>query len=472
MPDAPVQTPSFSVEVAQQGEGFRILVRSDRQERTYAVRTDSQQGFSNFYRQLSTDFGTRMPEIFGGEREWPEPAIRWRPLLTENIHPQILVGYGDPAVLKIDEGYWLVATSNDAPDAFPLLHSNDLDHWEPRGFAFPQAQEPRWAAKGRNVADFWAPEMAKAGDEYWLCFTARQASNALAIGLARSASPAGPWIDNGQPLVTGKPIDTTGLGYDPSKPQMSGGVIDSHIFVDENEDAYLFWKDDTNSIWPRPLAMLLQRHPELIGRLFEAQEDRRTAAFAAAIVNWANLQRPMTRFFLMHLFIEAALSNWHRVKSALVEFGAPSAIIEAMSTPIRAQRIAPDGRSLVGEDKIVLTNDLDWEGHLIEGPFVTRQQGRYWMFYAGNDFATPSYGIGVAVADDVLGPYSKQGDPLLKSTREWTGPGHASVAPGLNGEPQLFFHAFHPGTGGYNAFRALLTVGLEFSRERVEVVEL
>ena len=31
-------------------------------------------------------------------------AIRWRPLLTENVHPQILVGYGDPAVLKTEDG--------------------------------------------------------------------------------------------------------------------------------------------------------------------------------------------------------------------------------------------------------------------------------------------------------------------------------------------------------------------------------
>ncbi|HZC38779.1 MAG TPA: family 43 glycosylhydrolase, partial [Sphingomicrobium sp.] len=306
-----------------------------------------------------------------------------------------------------------------------------------------------------------------------LCFTARQmASNALAIGLARSASPTGPWIDNGQPLIAGKPIDFTGLGYGPSKPQVSCGVIDSHIFVDESGDAYLFWKDDTNSIWPRPLAMLLQRQPDLIGRLFEAEEDRRTAAFAAAIVSWANAQRPMIRFFLMHPFIEAALANWHRVKRTLLDFGLAPAIIEAMTTPIRAQRIAADGRSLTGENTVVLCNDLDWEGHLIEGPFVTRQEGRYWLFYAGNDFATPSYGIGVAVADHVLGPYAKQGEPVLKSTRAWTAPGHASVAPGLDGKPQLFFHAFHPGTGGYNAFRALLTVGLKFSRERVEVVEL
>jgi hypothetical protein len=314
--------------------------------------------------------------------------------------------------------------------------------------------------------------MRRVGGEYWLCFTARQRNNALAIGLARGPSPLGPWADNGAPLITGKPLDTTGLGYDSSKPQMSGGVIDSHILVDETDETYLFWKDDTNSIWPRPLAMLLRDRPDLIEQLFATEEDRRTAAFAAAVVPWANQQRPMVRFFLMHPFIEAALANWQRVKRALIAFGLAPVILEAMSTPIRAQRIARDGRSLTGDDKLVLTNDLDWEGHLIEGPFVTVQNGRYWLFYAGNDFATPSYGIGVAVADHPLGPYAKQGEPLLKSTREWTAPGHASVAPGLSGEPQLFFHAFHPGTGGYNAFRALLTVGLKFGSDRVDIVEL
>jgi len=253
---------------------------------------------------------------------------------------------------------------------------------------------------------------------------------------------------------------------------MSGGVIDPHILVDADGQKYLFWKDDTNSIWPRPLAMLLHQHPELVDQLLEGEKDRRTAAFSAAIVDWANQRRPMERFFLMQPLIEAALANWQRVQRALTDYGLAGAILDAMTTPIRGSLIADDGRSLVGESKVVLTNNLDWEGHLIEGPFVTRQGGRYWLFYAGNDFSTPAYGIGVAVADHPLGPYSKQGEPLLRSTREWTAPGHASVAPGLDGKPQLFFHAFHPGTGGYNAFRALLTVGLRFSRERVEVVEL
>ena len=462
----------FIVQSQPEADGFRFDVALGSQSKSYAVESATQQAFSAFYSELSAGFGTRVPHVHTDEIEHPPMAFPWRPLLTQNVHPQILVGYGDPAVLKTDDGWWLVATSNDAPDAFPLLHSADLEHWDPRGFVFPSGSEPAWAAKGRNVADFWAPEMEKVGDEYWTVFTARQTTNALAIGLARAPTPAGPWTDNGAPLITGKPVDTTGLGFDAGQPQMSGGVIDSHLFIDADATRYLFWKDDTNSIWPRPLAMLLREHPELIDRLFAAEADRRTAAFAAAIVPWANAQRPMVRFFTMQPLIEAALANWSQVRAALVEFGLAGTILEAMTTPVRAQCIAGDGRSLLGEDRIVLCNDLDWEGHLIEGPFVTRQEGRYWLFYAGNDFSTPAYGIGVAVADHPLGPYTKQGEPLLRSTREWLAPGHASVAPGLDGRPQLFFHAFHPGTAGYNAFRALLTVGLRFGRERVEVFEL
>jgi arabinan endo-1,5-alpha-L-arabinosidase len=453
--------PKFEIEASEHGEARLIIVSADGKRRVYELPGNEQQQYFDFFRDLSRDFGTRPPHALMAS---PDPtAIRWRPLLTENIHPQILAGYGDPAVLKSDDGWWLVATSNDAPDAFPILHSADLEHWEHRGFVFPEGREPSWCAKGRRVADFWAPEIARVGDEYWLCYTARQGSKALAIGLARARHPEGPWLDNGEPLITGTPA---------ANGAVTGGVIDSHIFVDIDGSAWLFWKDDRNSVWPRPLAMLLGEQPQLIRQLFEDEADRRTAAFAAAIVPWANQRRPMERFFLMHPLIEAALANWERVRRALTDYGLAGAILEAMTTPVRAQRIAPDGRALLGEDAVVLRNDLDWEGHLIEGPFVTRQEDRYWLFYAGNDFSTPSYGIGVAVADHPLGPYGKQVKPLLRSTADWTAPGHASIAPGVDGRPQLFFHAFHPGTGGYNAFRALLTVGLRFSRDRVEVVEL
>jgi GH43 family beta-xylosidase len=459
---------SFDVAAAEDGEegAVRFTVRaSDGRSRSYRVAASEQPLYADFYAELSRDFGTRLPHVLADPVEHPAGETEWQPLLTENISDQILCGYGDPAVLKTGDGYYLIATSNDAPDAFPILYSIDLVHWELQSFVFPRGREPVWAATGSRVADFWAPEMAKVGEEYWVAFTARQKSNALGIGLAKGPSPTGPFVDSGQPLLTGKPVNTTGMAIGP----MSGGVIDSHIFIDSNGDRYLFWKDDSNGIWPRPLAGLLRDNPGLIARLFESEEDRRSAAFAAAIVGWANGRRPMERFFLMQPLIEAALNAWPRVKQVLAEIGLAPAILEAMTTHVWGQRLADDGASFIGEPTRVLCNDLGWEGHLIEGPFVTRQNDRYWLFYAGNDFASPAYGIGVAVADHPLGPYVKQSEPLLKSTREWTAPGHASVAAGLDGRPQLFFHAFHPGAGGYNAFRALMTVSLRFSETQASI---
>src|SRR3954471_4216345 len=464
---------AFEVEPVAEGDATLIEVRGagSGETRTYRIAGGEQEDYAAFFAELARDYGTRLPHILDRRHAAPPGDIEWRPLIVDNLHALTTAGYGDPAVLVTDQGYVLVATSNDAPDAFPILRSDDLRHWEHRGFVFAAGEGPAWAAQGRRQSDFWAPEMARVRDEYWLCYTARQHSNALAIGLAKSDSPFGPWRDLGRPLIAGHGINTTGLPDDPPRPLLSGGVIDSHIFIDANGERYLYWKADTNGIWPRPLAALLRERPGLIGRLFASEEDRRTAAFAAAIVPWANRRRPIERFFWMQPLIEAALANWRPVQAALAEFGLAGAILEGRRTPIYAPRLAEDGESLVGEPRIVLANDQDWEGHLIEGPWVTRQDGRYWLFYAGNDFSTPAYGIGVACADHPFGPYAKQAEPLLRSTREWTAPGHASVAPGVDGRPQLFFHAFHPGTGGYNVFRALLTVGLDFG-EKAEVVEL
>ena len=450
----------FTVEASVDGDASEFVVTAGNKTARYRVERSEQPDYVRFFAAVAADFGTRTPHALREPvAETADP--RWRPVVTEALNERTHAGYGDPAVLRIDDGWLLTATSNDAVDAFPLLFSPDLERWEHRGFIFPEGATPGWAAHGLKTGDFWAPEIARVGGEFWCAYTAREESRALAIGLARASSPLGPWIDNGAPLITGGRYLSGGA--------KSGGVIDSHIFVDIDHTPFLFWKNDTNGLWPRPLAGLLRDRPELIERLFAGDEDRRTAAFAAALQPWANTRRPMERFFLMQPLIEAALANWARVKPALIGCGDAADIVEAMRTPIHARRLAADGRSLAGEERIVLANDQDWEGHLIEGPFVTRQAGRYWMFYAGNDFSSPAYGIGVAVADHPLGPYAKRSEPLLKSNKIWWAPGHASVAPGRDGRPQLFFHAFFPGQCGYNAFRAVLTVGLDFTADGVSL---
>ena len=442
-------TALFTIDAQADGEATELrVVSSEGEPRTYRIAGGDPEHYADFYAELARDFGTRRPREI---EEWAPgpPDPRWKPLITGNLHPRILAGYGDPAVLKTDDGYVLVATSNDAPDAFPILTSRDLVRWEPAGFVFPEGEAPAWTSAGVRVGDFWAPEMARVGEEYWLAYTARDRDRVLSIGLAKAPQPTGPWRDIGRPLLT-------------------GAMIDAHLFVDESGPV-LFWKKDSNSLWPRPLAGLLRQRPELIEQLFDSEQDRRTAAFAAAIQPWADGRRPMERFFLMQPLIRAALGSWDKVRAVLRQAGCQPEMLEALQTPIFAQRLSADGTALVGERHLVLANDLDWEGHLIEGPWVTRQQGRYWLFYAGNDFTSPAYGIGVAVADDLFGPYAKQPEPLLKSNSDWLAPGHASVAPGIDGQPQLFFHAFHPGTGGYNVFRALLTARLRFTRDSVRL---
>ena len=74
-------------------------------------------------------------------------------------------------------------------------------------------------------------------------------------------------------------------------------------------------------------------------------------------------------------------------------------------TPIWAQKLSEDGTKLVGEMKELLRNDAPWEKQLVEGPFVLRRNGYFYMFYSGNGCcgAGCNYALGVARAKQLLG---------------------------------------------------------------------
>ena len=276
--------------------------------------------------------------------------------------------------------------------------------------------------------------------------------------MARSSRPDGPFVAADEPLLR-------------------GDVIDPHILVDAEGAAFLFWKEDTNDLWPGRLSQLLHEHGRLIAELFPRDEDRRTAAFAQALWPWAQSLGPMERFFVQQAMVEAVASNFSAFRerlAKLLEAEADRAVRDVVAdvlrltrTPVYAQRLDLDELALIGERRMVLQNDREWEGHLVEGVWVTERGGKYYMFYAGNDFSTARYGIGVAVAESPLGPYRKMDEPLLRSTAEWSGPGHPSVADGPDGEPCLFLHAFFPGRSGYKEFRALLAAPVAFEADRV-----
>ncbi len=433
--------------------------------REYRLPDTGHNAYLDFFEGLARDFGTRVPRN-RRPREAPAFEAPLRPLLTRNLSPDILYGYGDPAVIRVAEEaadgeeawYYLLVTSNDAPHAFPVLRSRDLADWRPVGFVFPKGQGPRWAADVERGGEYWAPEVHRVAGGFLVCFAAREEDRTFSIGMAKSPRPDGPFVAAGEPILR-------------------GDVIDPHILVDPEGVAFLFWKEDTNDLWPGRLCQLLHEHGHLAAELFPQDEDRRTAAFAQALWPWARSLGPMERFFALQTLVEAVASDFSGFRgrlAGLLEGQAEEAVRDAAAdvlrltrTPVYAQRLAPDGLSLVGERTAVLQNDREWEGHLVEGVWVAERRGRYYMFYAGNDFSTARYGIGVAVADAPLGPYRKTEEPLLRSTAEWSGPGHPSVADGPDGEPWLFLHAFFPGRSGYKEFRALLAAPVAFEADRV-----
>jgi hypothetical protein len=462
MPEWPAPQPGssaaipFAIDVVARAEGqSRLFVLSSGlQTRRYRLPDASQQSYLDFLADAARDFGLRAPHNRAAPDQRPaETALK--PLLTRPVSPQILYGYGDPSVIRASDpatgrpAWWLTVTSNDAPDAFPILRSDDLRDWRLQGFVFPEGRAPPWALIGEGQADFWAPELHRVGKQYWVCFAARRHDRELAIGLAMGPSPAGPFTPLPEPLL-------------------GGDVIDPHLFVGEGR-RLLFWKEDANGVWPRLLAALLADDPALLAALFDAEADRRTAAFAGAVWPWAQHREPMEQFFILQPLIEAVAADCPGFTARLraVERADPQKaprldpMIAALKTRIFAQPVSADGRRLEGERTVVLENDQPWEAHLIEGVWVAELGGRFHLLYSGNDFSTGRYAVGAAVADDPLGPYVKTG-PLVRSCRDWVGPGHPSVAPGPDGGPWLFLHAYRPGEVGYKAFRALLGARLVF----------
>ncbi|MDQ4122366.1 MAG: glycoside hydrolase family 43 protein [Acidobacteriota bacterium] len=428
--------------------------------------SNEHKSYTRFFEELAQVFGTRVPLNSQVNKDMPSFTGEYREVLTENLTDNILYGYGDPAVLRVDERnglkgtwYYLLATSNDAPDSFPIIRSRNLKDWEFVGFVFPKGSKPSWAADGLLISDYWAPEMHLIGDEFKIYFVARDRNTSeLCIGIAKSTQPDGPFISEKEPIL-------------------KENVIDPHVFVEDDNTVYLYWKKDNNDLFPALLTDLLFKYPDFIVELFPKKEDQITASFIQTLWSWARNLQPMDRFLFLQILIEAITPNFlsfqYRLKRLRNKQTYPfikddiNAVLQVIRTPVYAQKLSDDGTRLVGKPRKVLENDKAWEAHLVEGMWVTKHRGKYYLFYAGNDFSTDRYGIGVAIANSPLGPFKKMPKPFLRSTSDWSGPGHPSVVIGPDGEYHMFLHAYFPRKTGYKEFRALLAVPIAFKPDCV-----
>ena len=123
------------------------------------------------------------------------------------------------------------------------------------------------------------------------------------------------------------------------------------------------------------------------------------------------------------------------------------------------QQLDEDGIKLVGEAKELIRNDAKWEGAVVEGPFVVRHGGWFYLFYSGNGCcgAGCNYALGVARSKSLHGPYEKYSrNPILAGNDTWKCPGHGSVVMTPQGRWFLMYHAYSVKDSIFTGRQALL----------------
>jgi len=116
-----------------------------------------------------------------------------------------------------------------------------------------------------------------------------------------------------------------------------------------------------------------------------------------------------------------------------------------LPSEIGAQRLAPDGHSVVGPRPRLLTATARWQARVVEGPSMIAANGHYYLFYGANHWDTAAAGIGYAVCATPIGPCTDESrsGPWLASAPGAFGPSGPDVFVGLDGRAWLAYHAWN-----------------------------
>ena len=96
------------------------------------------------------------------------------------------------------------------------------------------------------------------------------------------------------------------------------------------------------------------------------------------------------------------------------------------------------------ESSVVLQPESEWEtrnGHVTEGPWMIKKEGRYYLLYSGSGANTPDYAVGYATATSPLGPFSRaEHNPIAHRSEGLFGPGHGCAIRDGAGQ---WWHVYH-----------------------------
>lgn len=140
--------------------------------------------------------------------------------------------FADPSIIRVDDVYYVTATSSEWAPFLPLFTSKDLINWEQVGHVFNE--KPEWTSHS-----FWAPELYYHNNKMFCYYTARRKSdNVSYIGVASSEGTSLDFEDHGTIIEYGTE------------------AIDPFIY-DDNGVLYITWK--AYGLDNRPIELLGSR---------------------------------------------------------------------------------------------------------------------------------------------------------------------------------------------------------------------
>jgi beta-xylosidase len=283
------------------------------------------------------------------------------------------VAFGDPYVLDNGDGtYFMYGTGGGAKEGFATYSSSNLKDWKFEGQVYYGNTDISW-----NLKNFWAPEVYKIDNKYYLFYSADKKDNptneleTFSIGVAVSNSPKGPFTD-----IKNEPL------FDPGYP-----IIDANVFQDIEGKYYLYY------------SRACYKH-----------------AVESEISDWAKKEG----------LYDEIQESWVYGVELSPDFksviGEPSLLLRPPKTM--------DDKNAEWESRSVTSREINrrWT----EGSFTFNHKGLYYIMYSANNYAGPNYAVGYATSKNPLGPFTKaDNNPVLQKNidkgGEVTGTGHNMV---------------------------------------------
>ena len=301
------------------------------------------------------------------------------------------VKLGDPYVLYDSGTYYLYGTG--ARDGFPAYKSADLVNWQPLGQVYKAD-----SIRSFGVGAFWAPEVYKINNKYYMFFSAQWRNNPtnelenFRIGIAVADKPGGPFTD-----FSDKPV------FDPGYP-----IIDADVFFDRDGRCYLYY------------SRCCYKHAvesELAGMVKEK--------------GWFN---EIEESWVYGVELKKDFSG---------VIGEPVLLLRPPAG-LHDKQAEWESRSVTAREV-----NRRWT----EGSVTFRKENTYYIMYSANNFAGQYYAVGYATGKSPLGPFTKAANnPVLeKNTAKGgtvTGTGHNTVIASPDGKEMFcIYHARTNATG-------------------------